>query len=220
MSMSHCKQLIGFVALVVCGLAWIRSASCQTIRQNVTTAPAPIDATAVPAAPVNLDAEREQIWNSPDMLRARAWLKDFCSKSAKVTPEMAKQYETELANMTPNQMRIWLMKFDEEEQQRQAQYSMFQQHNEYLMRQAMAAHRQTQQAYSALNEAQSAAAQNAQQGFTEQRDTAQQNQENKRLDQGSYGYPGGYGYGYGPYGFSPYGPFGDGGVHYHYHFGN
>jgi hypothetical protein len=76
-----------------------------------------------------IQAEREEIWESPDMLRARAWLKDYCSKSAKVTPEMAKQYESELANMSPNQMRLYLMKFDEQEQMRQQQYAMFQQQN-------------------------------------------------------------------------------------------
>jgi len=91
-----------------------------------------VSAKRQPTNPQNtqaVQAEREEIWNSPDMLRARAWLKDYCSKSAKVTPEMAKQYESELANMSPNQMRLYLMKFDEQEQMRQQQYAMFQQAN-------------------------------------------------------------------------------------------
>jgi hypothetical protein len=171
---------------------------------------------AAPADAAAMEAEKEQIWNSPDMLRARAWLKDYCSKSVKVTPEMARQYESELANMTPNQMRIYLMKFDEEEQQRQQQNAMFQQHNEYLMQRAMAVHKQTQQGYAAMNQAESSAAQNAQQQFQEQRAQAQQNQENKQLDQTPYygGPYGGYFYGAGP----GYGPWNNGGgVHYHYH---
>ena len=110
-------------------------------------------------SPAEINAEREKIWNSSDMLCARAWLKDYCSKSAKVTPEMAKQYETELANMSPNQLRLWLLKFDEDEQQRQQQYAMFQQQNAAGLQQAMATHKQTQQAYSALNQAGTAAAQ-------------------------------------------------------------
>src|SRR4051794_34589153 len=76
-----------------------------------------VSANRQPTSPSNaqaIQAEREEIWNSPDMLRARAWLKDYCSKSPKVTPEMAKQYESELANMSPNQMRLYLMKFDEQ----------------------------------------------------------------------------------------------------------
>jgi hypothetical protein len=206
-------RLVTIVAAFI-GVAGVRFASAQNIRPNVTT----VTTGPSTSAPANMDAEREQIWNSADMLRARAWLKDYCAKSAKVTPEMAKQYEAELASMTPNQMRIYLMKFDEEEQQRQQQYAMFQQGNQYAMQQAMAAHKQTQQAYAALNQSQTAAAQNAQQQVSEQRENAQSNQENKRMDQGTYpSYPGGYGYG--PYGFSPYGY--GGGVQYHYHlYGN
>jgi hypothetical protein len=192
-------------------------AAAAANRQAVTNmGTATTSNAAVPADAAAMEAEKEQIWNSPDMLRARAWLKDYCSKSVKVTPEMAKQYEAELASMTPNQMRIWLMKFDEQEQQRQQQTAMFQQHNEYLMQRAMAAHRQTQQGYAAMNQAESSAAQNAEQQINEQRAQAQQNQENKQLDQTPY-YGGPYG-GY-FYGASPgYGPWnGGGGVHYHYH---
>jgi len=192
-------------------------AAVANMAPNAGNAAASAAAPAGAAAPADaaaMEAEKEEIWNSPDMLRARAWLKDYCSKSVKVTPEMAKQYEQELANMTPNQMRIYLLKFDAEEQQRQQQNAYFQQQNEYLMQRAMAAHRQTQQAYSALNQAQSSAAQNAQQQFTEQREQAQQNVENKQLDQTPYygGPYGGYFYGANP-GYGPYG----GGIHYHYH---
>jgi hypothetical protein len=201
-----------------------QAVSNMATPNNANAAQVPPQAAAAPAAsPIDaaaMEAEKDQIWNSPEMLRARAWLKDYCSKSARVTPEMAKQYESELANMTPNQMRIYLMKFDQEEQQRQQQYSMYQQQNEYLMQRAMAAHKQTQQGYAALNQAQSSAAQNAQQQFTEQREQAQQNQENKRIDQTPYyggtyygGPYGGYFYGANP----GYGPWNNGGVHYHYH---
>ena len=86
-------------------LAAMQAANAQTITtgQPATTFVPGKSSTTAQAA---MDAEREQIWNSPDMLRARAWLKDYCSKSAKVTPELAKEYETELANMTPKQMKI------------------------------------------------------------------------------------------------------------------
>ena len=212
MSRSTVNFGIAAVLVAISFVGGLRIAGAQTIRPNITTA-----TTTAPASAA-MDAEREQIWNSPDMLRARAWLKDYCSKSVKVTPELAKQYEAELQNMSANQMRIYLMKFDEEEQQRQQQYAMFQQANQAGLKQAMAAHQQTQQAYQALNQASTAAAQNAESEITEQRETAQSNQETKRVDQSNM-YPSGYGYGYGPYGFSPYG--GYGGVQYHYHlYGN
>ena len=45
-------------------------------------APAPYHAGANAAQ----DAERAKIWESPQMLRARAWVKDYTSHSAKITP--------------------------------------------------------------------------------------------------------------------------------------
>jgi hypothetical protein len=157
-----------------------------------------------------VQAEREEIWNSPDMLRARAWLKDYCSKSAKVTPEMAKQYETELQNMTPNQMRIYLMKFDEQEQIRQQQYAMFQQQNSAGLREAAALHKQTQQGYAAINQAETAAATQEESNINEQRESEQNAQQDQQFGGSLYGYPYGYGGGYG-------GPFG-GVIQNHYHF--
>jgi hypothetical protein len=65
-----------------------------------------------PQNSASMEAERERIWNSPDMLRARAWLQDYCSKSAKVTPEQGRKYMQELANLTPSQMELWLLKHD------------------------------------------------------------------------------------------------------------
>jgi hypothetical protein len=171
-----------------------------------------VSAARQPTSPANaqaIQAERDEIWNSPDMLRARAWLKDYCSKSAKVTPEMAKQYETELANMSPNQMRLYLMKFDEQEQMRQQQYAMFQQQNSAGLREAAAMHKQTQQGYAAMNQAESAAANQEEGTITEQRESEQNAQQDRMFDSNSYGYP----YGSGGYG----GPYG-GGIQYHYHF--
>jgi hypothetical protein len=171
-----------------------------------------VSAKRLPTSPSNAQAaqaERDEIWNSPDMLRARAWLKDYCSKSAKVTPEMAKQYETELANMSPNQMRLYLMKFDEQEQMRQQQYAMFQQQNSAGLREAAAVHKQTQQGYAAMNQAETAAATQEEGTVTEQRESEQNAQQDRIFDSSPYGYQ----YGNGGYG----GPYG-GGIQYHYHF--
>ena len=173
-----------------------------------------VSAKRMPTNPGNaqaVQAEREEIWNSADMLRARAWLKDYCSKSAKVTPEMAKQYENELANMSPNQMRLYLMKFDEQEQMRQQQYAMFQQANSAGLKEAVAVHRQTQQGYAALNQAETGAATHEEGELAEQRESEQNAQQDQMFDSNPYGNPYGYGGGYGaPYGFG-------GGIQYHYH---
>lgn len=194
--------LISLFAVSVCQVA----AAQTTTRKASHPVSAMRQPTKASTSQAELQAERDQIWNSPDMLRARAWLKDYCSKSAKVTPEMAKQYETELTNMTPNQMRLWLMKFDEQEQQRQQQWTAFQQYNAAGLQQAAGYRRQTQQAYAAINQEGTAAAQNEQQQLNEQQEAEQNMQENRMFDNsGAYGYP----YNYGPWGY--------GGIHYHYH---
>jgi hypothetical protein len=159
-----------------------------------------------PANPANLEAERERIWNSPDMLRARAWLQDYCSKSAKVTPEQGRRYMQELANMTPSQMELWLLKHDHAEQLQQQQYAFWQQAHAAGLSQALAANRATQQAYAAINREQSEAAGVAQQQIEEQSQAAQAAGEEKQLELNAP---------YGPYGTYAY-P-GYGGIHYHFH---
>ena len=98
------------------------------------------------------NAEREQIWNSPNMLRARAWLTDYCKNSAKVTPEMAKHYQDELAKMTPSQLKLWLLRFDHAEEQLQQRQALWQQAHDASLKQALAANQATQRAYAAINQ--------------------------------------------------------------------
>lgn len=215
-----CKFASLILAVMGLALAIVSGSHAQVNRQAAPTAATAAPAAAAPAAPqktqAEMTAEREALWDSPDMLRARAWLKDYCSKSAKVTPEMAQAYQKELQNMSTTQLKLWLLKFDEEEEQRQAQYQTFQQANAAGLQQAMAAHKQTQQAYSAINQAENQAAQNAQGEINEQRAQAQQAQQDRQLEMSTPGPYGGY-YGGGTYG--PYGgyPFGGGGIQYHYH---
>jgi hypothetical protein len=144
------------------------------------------------------------------MLRARAWLHDYCSKSARITPEMAKKYQDELANMTPTQMELWLLKFDHAEEQKQQQIAAFQQANQFGMQRAMAANRATQQSLSDFNQEQTAAAGEEQQQLNEQAEYRQSNaQENMPEPMGPY-----YPY---PVGSGLYGGYG-GGLHFHYHY--
>lgn len=56
-----------------------------------------------------MDAERERIWKSPEMLEARAHLELTFKRSAKITDEQAAKYMADLKAMTPDQMQMWLM---------------------------------------------------------------------------------------------------------------
>ena len=137
------------------------------------------------------------------MLRARAWLQDYCSKSAKVTPEMAKKYQSELEHMTASQLHLWLLKFDHEEEQHQQQYTFWQQAHSQNLTRAMAANQAARQSYAAINQEQSEAAGVAEQQINEQQQFTESEQLNKQMQMS-----GPYGYGYYP---------GYGGVHFHYH---
>jgi hypothetical protein len=154
------------------------------------------------SAEASMDAERAQIWNSPNMLRARAWLQDYCNTSAKVKPGEGEKYMNELANMTPTQMKLWLMKFDEEEDAKQQQQALWKHAHSAALTQAMAADRNAQKAYSAIDSEETQAAGEDEQQINEERQNEQNLEGDKQIEQGAYG-PGGYG--------------GYGGIHYHFH---
>jgi hypothetical protein len=193
------RQIIACVFVVVSLVfSAVFVSRAQAPRRPGATATAPPQGVSKAA----MDAEREQIWNSPNMLRARAWMQDYFSKSVKVTPEQAKEYLTELQNLTPAQMRLWLLKFDHEEEQRAQQQQLWQQAHSAALSRAMAVNQATERAYSAINRGENQAADVAQAQINEERQAQQNMAEAKELEPvGPYG-PLGYGYG---------------GLHYHYH---
>jgi len=65
-----------------------------------------------------IEAEREKIWNSPEMLTARAWLETYFERSAKITDEQARKYMDGLRTMYPDQMKLWLVKFQADRKSR------------------------------------------------------------------------------------------------------
>ncbi len=205
MKVSRLEMIVGVVALIVFFAAAL-SGRAQAPNTSKTT-PVVVPQPAVSAA--TMDAQREQIWNSPNMLRARAWLQDYCSKSAKVTPEEAKTYMAELQSLTPTQMKLWLLKFDEQEEARQQQTAFWQQSHAASISRAVTANKNTQKAYAAINQGESQAALQEQQQLNEQQQFQQNEAMNNSLNEQPtpMGPVGAYGYG----GFNPI----YGGVHYH-----
>jgi hypothetical protein len=158
------------------------------------------------AAPA-IAATREQIWNSPNMLRARAWLQEYCERSAKISPAEKQAYMTELQNLSPTQMKLWLLKFDQEEEARQQQQAFFEQTRSAALGRAKSADAATQKTYAAINQGETAAANNAEQQFNTQSANEQNAAENKAIENVGAADT------YGPNGYRSYG-----GIHYHYHF--
>jgi hypothetical protein len=100
------RFVVAALMLAVVGVSFAKVAFSQSAAPAPTTKPAAATAPAPyhPGANAAMDAERAKIWESPQMLRARAWVKDYCAHSAKITPAEAKEYEAELANLSPKQM--------------------------------------------------------------------------------------------------------------------
>jgi guanyl-specific ribonuclease Sa len=203
-------------ATVVLGLVTIASSQTATLPAGSTAA------TATQSA-AQMDAERAKIWNSPTMLRARAWVQEYCARSAQISPAEAQQYMTELEHMTPAQMKLWLLKFDNEEHMIRQQQSDMEQARRASLARATAANAATQNAYGDINRDETAAAQGEQASLnTQEQQAAQRDLQNDAMrDQndaalngplfGPYGY-GGYPYG----GYNPMGALPDG-IHVHVH---
>lgn len=68
-------------------------------------------------AGTDIDAEREKVWNSPEMLAARAELELTFKRSAKITDEQAAKYMADLKAKSPDNMRIWLIQYQEQRAQ-------------------------------------------------------------------------------------------------------
>jgi hypothetical protein len=167
----------------------------------------PATPNATTSAAPSADAERQQIWNSPNMLRARAWLEEYCERSAKITPAEKQQYMTELEKLSPTQMKLWLLKFDEQEEARQQQQAFFEQTRAAALSRAKTVDAAAQQSYAAINSGETQAANQAQQQLNTQ--SANEQSAETIKDQENVGPPAGYG----PNGYNSYG-----GVHYHFHF--
>lgn len=210
------RLVVAALMLAVVGVSFAKVAFSQSAAPAPTTKPAAATTPAPyhPGANAATDAEREKIWDSPQMLRARAWVKDYCAHSAKITPAEAKEYEAELANLSPKQMKLWLLKFQHEEEMIKQQQSMFNNARQADVSQAMALHKQMKQSYADINKDETAAAKTAENSVKQQQEFAQEDSLQKTADQDAAATDmltqpfGGYG-GYGGYGY--------GDVHYHFH---
>lgn len=212
--MNRIVSISSCVAIVLLGLA------TAAVSQNSTSRPQRASASSANSS--NSAAEREKIWNSPTMLRARAWVQEYCQRSAKITPAEAQQYMKELENLTPVQMKLWLLKFDHEEAMNRQQQADFELARRASLRQAISVDKATQQDYSAINRDENEAAATAEQSIQTQAQEAsareQAKQDQTAVDASNmdsfYGGYGGYGlypgYGLGGYGAAPH-------IHIHVH---
>jgi hypothetical protein len=212
------KTMVSLVVLIL-----LLTAGTATFSQTGGAPLPPANTSLDQLEPVNsstpstpeMEAERAQIWNSPAMLRARAWLQEYCQHSARVTPEEAQHYQTELQRMTPTQLKLWLLKFNHAEEMMQQRQAAFEMSRRASVQQALGIDRGVQQAYGRINRDETEAAETQQASVNEEQQYAQQNAQNKaeNLNFDSAAGVGDFGYGYPLLGDGSYPP-----VHYHYHF--
>lgn len=164
------------------------------------------------STPPGMSPEQAKIWNSPRMVKARAWLETYCKRSARISPEEAKQYMNELEKLTPVQMKLWLLKFDHEEEQRQRQYQAWEKIHHAALQHALAMQQETQAAYADINRDESEKAETEEGELNQERSEAFQMEEGKSQDLDTPAY-GAFGYETPFYGGYP----GYGGIHYHFH---
>jgi len=205
MNNEHLKRALLLAVAVVAGLS---------VWESLAQEPFPnIKEVEKEDPSTDASSDKAQIWNSPEMLRARAWLQEYCQASAKITPEQGKAYMQELEQMSASQMKLWLLKFEHEEQQRNQQQQAWQQMHQASLNQALAMQAQQRQALEDVNRGETAAAEQAQ-GQLEEREREASARASEKLDE--LNSPPVYGAGY-PY-WGPYGGYGGYyGHHYHYH---
>jgi hypothetical protein len=72
----------------------------------VATGVSASDSVGVPVGPQ--EAERQAVWNSPEMQDARAWVLEYGRRSKQMGESRAREYLARVERLTPTAMRAWL----------------------------------------------------------------------------------------------------------------
>ncbi len=203
-----------YVAIGIVAVVFLKAAS-ETAHAQATGA-------------THADPEREAAWNSPEMLRARAWVNEYAKNKDNVSEAEAAANIQALQSMTAGQMKLLATMHDSLSKshptsQTQLTHAQALQHarqaaaaqkwwydnvHKAEMQRALAADHASQQVYNDINQEETGAANEAQKQFDSEQAFARENQQDKLDELNSPYY-----YGDAPYG----GLWGYPGVHYHFH---
>ena len=132
------------------------------------------------------DDAREKVWNSPEMLHARAWLESYFSVSRKYTPEKAAEYRLALSKMSAPEMELWLMKFEHDRALSRSQEAAWEQQRRIEVSRDEAALAQARQALNNVNRGNNQAAAAAQKVITQQGQEAERNFQQNAAEQSQF----------------------------------
>jgi hypothetical protein len=124
--------------------------------------------------PGDLEAQRKAIWESAEMVTAREWLVDHMARSARISPSQSKRYMEELERLNAQQLKLWLMTFEEQQAERERQRLTFESARQMSVDNAMRANEAAQQAAENVNRTRSNAAQMAQESLQSQQQATQE----------------------------------------------
>jgi hypothetical protein len=117
--------LLGAAGLLLAASAQAQDPARQATAQTETTAVQTPTVDAASAAPTNttdayegdaassevIDAQRAKIWNSPEMLEARAYVTEYGRRSRQFNAQAAEKYLANLSQFSPEQMQAWLKRY-------------------------------------------------------------------------------------------------------------
>jgi hypothetical protein len=150
------------------------SGELELVRAQEAAAPAvsppPSDERYTEEAPSKeaMEAQRLAIWDSKEMLEAREWLVDHMARSAQITPSQSKRYMDELERLNAQQLKLWLMTFEEQQAERARQRETFERARQQSVDNAMRENQAAQKAAENINRTRSDAAKMAQESLNNQ----------------------------------------------------
>lgn len=151
-------------------------ASSVTAQQPAVpaTPPASDARYAEEATPEAQELERQKLWDSPEMVEAREWLLDHMARSAQISPSQSKRYMEELERLSAEQLKLWLMTFEEQQAERTRQREGFERGRQQSVENAMRQNEARQQSGQNINRTRDEAARMAQENMRNQQREAQE----------------------------------------------
>lgn len=209
-----------YVALGALAIVVVRAGIEASHAQSVTSP-------GLTGGASSTSTDREAAWNSPDMLRARAWVNEHCQGNTAMSETEKAEMLQALETMTPAQMKLFALthsnvsksntvaqvhttaqqSLQHAQQAAAAQQWWYQNVHKAEMQRSLAADSQANANLNSIDTEETAAANQAQAQINEEKQFEQDNQAAK-LDDLNNAYPnGGY--------MNPYYGYGGGGIHFH-----
>lgn len=119
------------------------------------------------------EKERLKIWDSPEMVEAREWLLDHMARSARISPSQSQRYMDELERLNAQQLKLWLMTFEEQQAERARQSEGFERARQQSVQNAMRQNEARQRSGENINRTRDQAARTAQETLAAQQQATQ-----------------------------------------------